>query len=794
MTILQETYAHKALNQLPRLLGNLDRNPYSPTYGCFHRDFWLDKTSDFPDAVRQFAVHALALVYKYNFPGNIYKDQPKIRDWAIAALDYWTQIQHKDGSFDEFYPYERGWVGPSAFTTFTIVEAYQLLQDEIPSDIKERVQTAVERAAYFIAAGESEEDHLANHHAMACLAVWKAHKLLDDPILKTKFNQLWQGFLTYHNHQEGWSREYDGVDPGYLSATVSFLGKIYEENPDPEIFEVLQQSVEFCSYFVYPNGFYAGSMGSRNTLHFYPHGFEILANQIPLAAAIAERMLQGLAAGALVPPDIISDRYVVYRVPEFLQAYLAYKPRPETLPALPYQQESLRSYFPLSRIFVESNKHHYVVANLAKGGVVKVFDKQTGQLKINDCGLIGKLTNGQVVTSQWIDPDYHCEISSEGWTVSGHLHAVPSNKLFTPLKNIVFRAALVLLGWSPSLSHLLKGQIRKTLILGQRAVPIRFQRKMHSIGEKIALTDNIFIDGKSVQFNALAVGDEFFVRYVPQSRYFQSQELAINGHTLDQADLDTLNQQQHIGLSREWNNNQEILNFNISSSSNRLPMGVYDVDYYHGRQKKRQLIYRLNRRTDEVERALRNYNEGTLETILDIGTADGLMLSNLRQRLGEKITLIGLDYSLRLLQATPISGVNKMQSDALYLPFAVNEIDAIIATAIIEHVSDPTQMITNCARVLKPDGLLILTTPDPTMDKIASTIGLLKDSGHQETFNLKKLSSLCQQNGFDILEARKFMFSPIGFPGEKTIERLLGPLGLNLIMANQLVVARCRPK
>lgn len=56
----RETYAKLALDQIPRLLGNLDRNSFSPTYGCFHRDYWLYKTSDFPDSVRQFAVQALA--------------------------------------------------------------------------------------------------------------------------------------------------------------------------------------------------------------------------------------------------------------------------------------------------------------------------------------------------------------------------------------------------------------------------------------------------------------------------------------------------------------------------------------------------------------------------------------------------------------------------------------------------------------------------------------------------------------------------------------------------------------
>ena len=101
---LRDVYAQKALSQIPRILSNQDRTPSSPTYGCLHRDYWLDKTSDFPDAVRQFAVHALALVYKFEMPGNIYYQSPKVRDWTVAALEFWASIQHSDGSFDEFYP------------------------------------------------------------------------------------------------------------------------------------------------------------------------------------------------------------------------------------------------------------------------------------------------------------------------------------------------------------------------------------------------------------------------------------------------------------------------------------------------------------------------------------------------------------------------------------------------------------------------------------------------------------------------------------------------------------------
>ncbi len=524
MENLRNVYAKKAISQIPRLLGNQDRNPYSPTYGCFHRDYWLDKTSDFPDAVRQFAVHALALVYKHDFPGNIFKGQPKIRDWAIGGLEFWASIQHKDGSFDEFYPFERGWVGPTAFTTYTSIEAYQLLEAEMPEPSKIKIKNAIKKAAYFIIKGDAEEDHLANHHAMACLSIWKAWELLGDEKLKKSYNKVWETFLTYHYADEGWSREYDGVDPGYLSATISFLSKIYKTNPDPAILKVLQESTAFSAYFVYPNGFYAGSMGSRNTLHFYPHGYEVISKEVPLAKSVAEKMLKGLSQDKLVPPEIISDRYVVYRVPEFLLAYLDYSTPEKQLPLLPFEQEPFSEYFERSRIFVSVVNNKYVIANMAKGGVIKVFDRHTEKLLLNDCGIIGELADGKVVTSQWVDPTYQCSADNKNWEVEGKLNVVPSNKLFTPFKNIIFRAALIFLGWSPKLAHWMKGRIRKTLIMGQKKVPVAFKRRMEIKETKVVLSTEIILQ-KKIKFKRLSIGDEFFVRYVPQSRYFQSQEL-----------------------------------------------------------------------------------------------------------------------------------------------------------------------------------------------------------------------------------------------------------------------------
>ena len=788
LTTSGDIYASKALDQIPRLLSNQDRNSLSPTYGCFHRDYWLDKTSDFPDAVRQFAAQALALVYRCQFPGNEYHGRWKVRDWAIAGLVFWTQIQHRDGSFDEFYPYERGWVGPSAFTTFTSIETYNLLEAEIPTNIGEQIRHAIRRAAYFIAAGQSEEDHLANHHAMACLAVWKAYRLLGDPGLKEGYQRLWNGFLGYHNQEEGWSREYDGVDPGYLSATVSFLSKIYQDNRDVEIFEVLRQSVEFCSYFVYPDGFYAGSLGSRSTLHFYPHGFEILAGELPIAAAVAERTRAALAEGKLVPPGIMSDRYVVYRVPEFLQAYLDHDDRIGSVIPLPYKREPFTQYFPAARIAIANRPDHYAIGNLAKGGTVKVFDRHSNRPLLNDCGVIGRLVDNRVVSSQWIDPACECQSASNGWEVTGTLHVIPSHKLFTPAKNLLFRSALVCLGWSSTLCHLLKARIRKHLILGERPLPILFRRRLHFEGDHLTLTDELQLEG-ALQFRSLMLGGHFDVRHVPQSRYFQSQEFAGDTTVLNADQLRQFNETKRLRLSRTLGADGLSQTLDINNEPASLPEGVSGVEYYLGRKQKRQLIYRLARRTDEVAEALRRHSDGHLRVLVDVGTADGLMLEGLRDRLGP-LTFLGVDLSFDLLRAISIPGVQKARGDAPTLPVRNGVADAVVATAVIEHVPKAGSMLQECARVLRPGGLLVVTTPGPSMDRIAALIGLLKESGHNETFNLHQLRALAESNGFVVLEAQKFMFSPIGFPGEKRIERMLQALSLGFVMANQLLVAQ----
>ena len=219
------------------------------------------------------------------------------------------------------------------------------------------------------------------------------------------------------------------------------------------------------------------------------------------------------------------------------------------------------------------------------------------------------------------------------------------------------------------------------------------------------------------------------------------------------------------------------------------PDGTLEIDYHIGRKTKRSLKYRLQRRTREVIRAIETYHLNRITSILDIGTADGLMLSRIRKEFPQA-RCIGLEYSESLIAINEDETIEMVCADAQNLPFKDECFDIAIATAVIEHVPNPNKMLEEAYRVLIRGGILILTTPEPFWEHVATMVGHLSGEQHSKVMNLRELQEYLSKVQFEILEADKFMLSPVGMPLEFKIERVVKSLGLRFLFANQIAVGR----
>jgi hypothetical protein len=109
------------LQEAPRVIGTMDRDPDSPTAGCMDRTFWA-----------------------WN-EGSPYVGSPALLEWITLGLDAWARLQHRDGSFDEAYPFERS-LAATAFSSFYIAEALDMLGEALPRDSTEQTRRALHRA------------------------------------------------------------------------------------------------------------------------------------------------------------------------------------------------------------------------------------------------------------------------------------------------------------------------------------------------------------------------------------------------------------------------------------------------------------------------------------------------------------------------------------------------------------------------------------------------------------------------------------------------------------------------
>jgi methionine biosynthesis protein MetW len=147
--------------------------------------------------------------------------------------------------------------------------------------------------------------------------------------------------------------------------------------------------------------------------------------------------------------------------------------------------------------------------------------------------------------------------------------------------------------------------------------------------------------------------------------------------------------------------------------------------------------------------------------ILDIGCADGGFLAKFDKQTWKKF---GIDVSAKAISAAKHKGIQAKVCDITKgITFPANSFDVVVAAEVIEHIYDTDFFLKEIRRILKPNGIFAVSTPN--IASLANRIKLIFGSypnfceydlsesaaGHIRVYTLPALVNQLKKNQFKIL-------------------------------------------
>ena len=155
---------------------------------------------------------------------------------------------------------------------------------------------------------------------------------------------------------------------------------------------------------------------------------------------------------------------------------------------------------------------------------------------------------------------------------------------------------------------------------------------------------------------------------------------------------------------------------------------------------------------------------------LDVGCGAGLLCEPLA-RMGASVT--GVDAAPENIEAakahSALSGLAIDYRAGEIAAQGLGTFDVVSSMEVIEHVTDPAAFVAELARHLKPDGLMLLSTPNRTaasrlfLVEAAERLGQVPRGTHDwdQFLTPEELTELLHEAGLEVSEMRGIAFSPL---------------------------------
>jgi hypothetical protein len=516
-------YSTHVLAEAPRLLGLLDREPSSVTFGSFDREHWAWKFRDFPITMLQAGVYTLALLWRLPLPGSPFFASPRLITWLEGAIEATCRRQRRNGSFDSVAPYTQDH-GVSLAMAYLLLETRAAAAEGLSAAVREMMlQTAHDAARFGL---RSAEDHafISNHQALFALAFQRVHQETGDSVFGERAEELIRSILA-HQSNDGWYLEYGGCDPGYESLGLSYLARYWQLARSADLLESLMRSVEFFAHAVHPDGSAGGEYGSRCTALYVPDGFEILATESPVARAVCEHMRSRLDRGNVVTPSTADGHNLVILAQAYLMACLESRTDRAVLHVdyrLPCDVQRGGERF--DWLTTWGTDRYYAVIGTGAGGATRVFDRVTETLAYEDAGYLVQ-EGGRSWISRSVDHGGDVARTEDGDGLSfSACFAELKQTTVTPWKLIVLRVLNYSLFRSLKLGGLVRRFIVGKLITGERSGPFRLERRMRFHADAVEISDTLSASpGRAVQ--KIMHLRSITPRHMGSARYFRASDL-----------------------------------------------------------------------------------------------------------------------------------------------------------------------------------------------------------------------------------------------------------------------------
>lgn len=123
---------------------------------------------------------------------------------------------------------------------------------------------------------------------------------------------------------------------------------------------------------------------------------------------------------------------------------------------------------------------------------------------------------------------------------------------------------------------------------------------------------------------------------------------------------------------------------------------------------------------------------------------------------------VGLDGSLRQIEVLNNDGFEAMEVDfENEIPLKSNSVDIVVSLEVIEHIADAEYFVQEINRILKPGGILILSTPNVgfVLHRINYFLyaEVHQEGIHLRHFNKNKLTNMLYNNHFLLKNKQSIM-------------------------------------